>query len=408
MYKKFKLAFLLFSLLILLLTFSSCEEPELESKEPMSVCVLYGNTRNVGVIEYDVLKDEITDMANSNSDCSVIVLDGKPNTYSYSKELSYPSAPWFMQKSSNDKYIENTVDDIIKCIPSDNEIDILSALQSAESVLSESKKKKKIVIFSSGISTAGELNFYKYPELIEQSPNVIVNMLTKSKSMPELKGVTVEWHGFGVVESPQEKLTKINEYRLKKIWNTILKKSGAKIEGNTIKSDISSDSNYDINEVRDGYPSVNTVAFPEIIEIDDTKVEFKINSDEFLNKKKAYRDLKPYANLILESGCKSFYLVGSTASDRSKEECIGLSNDRAKTVKKVLCHYKVPSFFLKTYGIGRENFGGEYKWRVNDLDANGILITDLAQKNRKVMIIEESSEKGKEFIQIWNNTMKKN
>lgn len=393
------------AMFLIILSFSACSETP--SDPDKSVCILYGNTRNVGLPRDDVLENEIEQMAEAVTNCSVIVIDGNSDTYSYSNTIKYPKAFFLTQESNNKKYVENIMQNIVKCTPDTEEIDIISALYSAEKELSKNNtENKKIVIFSSGISTTGELDFYNNPKLIEEEPEVIVNMLKKSNSLPDLDNAEVEWHGFGLVEEPQSRLTKTNEYRLKNIWEAILKACDAEIVGDSINAEIGSDINYDVEELKKDYRKVSVVDFPGIIEIDETRVEFQEGSDKFLDEEKVYKELEPYADLMLESGCKNFYLVGSTASDGDRSGCLSLSTERAEAVKDVLCSFGVPSSYLDVYGIGRENFGGNYGWRVNDLNSNGKLEGDLAQQNRKVMIIEKDSDKGNEFIKIWNDTMK--
>lgn len=403
-----------FSVLLLLAVIcSSCvkSEPENTGSEktnpalPENICILLGNTHNVARPDYDIMETEFAEMAEQGVNCSVIVIDGNPNLYSYSNNVRYPKALAFLQESNNKNYIDKIMKEIVNnCVPRTDEIDILGALRSAEKKLSAADTQKRILLFSSGISTAGALNFADNPKLIEEDPNVIVNMLKASQSLPDLTNVEIVWHGFSVVEEPQKQLSDINEYRLETLWRAILTACNATIV--SFESEVGAVSNYPIEEVKKDYPQVSVVEFPDVIDIDETKVQFKPRTAEFLDENKVYEELKPYAEMILQSGCKNFYLVGSTASVSSNAECLKLSTERAEAVKNVLCSFGVPASFLEIYGIGRENFGGEYKWRVNDLKADGKSLDEqLAQQNRKVMIIEKSSEKGMEFKQIWDTTM---
>lgn len=375
---------------------------------PENVCLLVGNTRNVLYPDKKVMKAELTQMAEQNANCFVITIDGNPNTCSRTFTVQYPESLAMFQDANNQKYIDKTATEIMQdCIPNEAEIDILGALRSAEKEFSKnSDAKKRIVIFSSGISTAGALNFAENPKLIEEDPNVIVAMLKASKSLPDLTNVEIVWHGFSIVEAPQEQLSALNEYRLKNLWEAILTACNATIH--SLESEIGTKNNGSAKVDKEKHPPVSTVEFPNVIDIDldETKVQFKPGSAEFLDEAKVHEELKPYAEIILQSGCKNFYLIGSTASFSTKENCLKLSTERAEAVKNVLCSFGVPASFLEVYGIGRENFGGEYKWRVNDLKADGKTLVDpLAQQNRKVMIIEKSSEKGVEFKQIWDATM---
>lgn len=408
---KFTSIFLIFLLLTAICSGCKKEPKNIESEttnaaQPENICILLGNTRNVARPDYDVMESEFAKMAEQGVHCSVIVIDGKPNLYSYSDTIRYPKALAFLQENNNSNYLSKIMKEIVNnCVPRTDEIDILGALRSAEKKLSEDKNtKKKILIFSSGISTAGALNFAENPKLIEESPDVIVNMLKASKSLPDLTNIEIVWHGFSVVEEPQKQLSDINEYRLETIWKAILTACNATIV--SFESEVGAVSNYNVEEVKKDYPQVSAVEFPDVIDIDETKVQFKPRTAEFLDENKVHEELKPYAEMILQSGSKNFYLVGSTASVSGNAECLKLSTERAEAVKSVLCSFGVPASFLEVYGIGRENFGGAYKWRVNDLKADGKTLDEpLAQQNRKVMIIEKGSEKGIEFKQIWDTTM---
>lgn len=398
------------SITLFMMIFSACGNGNEENDSDNlteSVCLLYGNTRNVGVPNYDELKKEIEQMSEGVTDCSVIVIDGEPNTVSYNNTIKYPKTIPIFKKSSDTRYINNVMKDILNCKPDTEEIDILSALYNAQKALSKDDGlKKKIVIFSSGISTTGILNFSENPKLIEEDPSSIVNKLNKAKSIPDLTGVEIIWHGFGIVEPPQENLTKINEYRLKNIWNAILKECNATIVGETINGEISDEQDYISEEFRKDYPDVSNAEFPTIIEFDETQVQFESGTANFLDENEVYKDLKPYADLIRESGCEKFYIVGSTASADNNDKCLALSYKRAEAVKKVLCSYEVSPSYFEVYGIGREDFKGEFEWRVNDLNTDGTLNETFAKKNRKVVIVEQQSKRGQDFIEVWNKTLK--
>lgn len=412
-----KIFSILFVLLLLLGSFLGCgyiknkqaekvNVPENNSPVPETVCLLIGNTRNVLYPDKKVMKSELAQMAEQSANCFVITVDGKPDTCSRTFTAQYPESLAMFQDANNQKYIDKTANEImLSCVPNEAEIDILGALRSAEKEFSKDKNtKKRIVIFGSGISTAGALNFAANPKLIETDPNDIVTMLKTSKSLPDLTDVEIVWHGFSIVEAPQKQLSDLNEYRLKCIWETILIACNATVC--SLESEIGTEHNGSANINKEKYPQVSVVEFPNIIEIDETKVQFKPGTAEFLDEVKAYEELKPYAEMIKQSGCTNFYVIGSTASFSTKEKCLTLSSERADAVKNVLCSFGVPESFLEVYGIGRENFGGEYKWRVNDLQADGKTLAEpLATQNRKVIIIDKNSEKGLEFKRIWDQTM---
>lgn len=409
-FKKIVSTVLVFVICVVLLLFSACSEgPTPETTN--AVCILYGNSKNAPLPDNNTLNEEIAQMAENNTNCSIIVIDGTSDSVSYKDTINYPKTAVDIVKESNNKdYVNQIINDINNaCMPKTEEIDIIGALYNANKVLlKENVSNKKIILFSSGISTKGVLDFSSDPDLINEDPQTIVNMLNESNSLPDLSGVTVVWHGFGVVEKPQERLTTSNEQKLKTIWTEILKACNVKNADESVTLDIGtvSDDEY-IKQIKENYPLVSAAIFSDDIVLDEERVEFKGDSAEFVDENKVYEELRPYAKLMIESKYKKFYLIGSTASVGSNDGCIRLSYDRAEAVKKVLCSLGVPESYLDVYGIGRENITGDYKWRENDLNEDGTLNEEVARKNRKVMIIKEDSKTGKEFMDIWNTKMNK-
>lgn len=401
--KKIALILTIMMICAILLLFAACSKTE---PDPTSaVCILYGNSRNVPVPSMKVLSEEVAQMANATTYCSVIVIDGSADATSYTSTIRKPdSAIPFIDTGNNEKYINQVVNDIRKdCVPDTPEVDIIGALQNAKKVLDkENVENKKIVIFSSGISTDGELDFAKQPELIFEEPETIVGNLKSANALPDLNGVTIVWHGFGVVEAPQKKLTQALERRLVDIWSAILKAANVANPNDAIKLDIGTDKNSEIiAKSKEDYPLVTSVVFDYIIELSEEKVEFKEESDEFVDEEKVYEELQPYAELMMESEYEKFYVIGSTASDGDDAGCIDLSIKRAVAVKNVILSFGVPESYLETYGIGREILSGEYIWHINDLNPDGTLNAELAPLNRKVMIVVADSDYGEEFNKIW-------
>lgn len=405
--KKLMLTGTFFIACLVLLLFSACDCGS-DNEVTDAVCILYGNTNNTPLPDNSILNEEISQMAEDKTRCSVIVIDGAADTVSYKSTIEYPQTLFNIDKeNSNKEYVNRVIKDINSdCVPKTKEIDIINALYNANKVLSkEEVANKKIILFSSGISTEGVLDFSSNPDLINEDPQAIVDMLEKTNSLPDLNGVTVIWHGFGVAEEPQDKLTAANEQKLKNMWNAILKACDVKNADNSVELDIGTKS--DGEQIKCDYPLVSTAVFSDDIVLDEEKVEFEEESAEFVDEEKVYEELQPYAKLMMESNYKKFYVIGSTASDGSNDGCIELSYKRAEAVKKVLCSFGVQDSYLDVYGIGRENFIGDYEWRVNDLNDDGSLNKEVAPNNRKVMIIKADSKVGKEFIDLWNTNMKK-
>ncbi|MBR1811610.1 MAG: hypothetical protein IJ766_08205 [Clostridia bacterium] len=286
-------------------------------------------------------------------------------------------------------------------MPKEDEIDILKGLASGAKAFSKSAEEKELIVFSSGISTEGVLNFAEHPDWIEKKPSEIVDMLDQTKSLPDLSDVHITWYGFGDVEGAQKELSDFNYYRLKNIWKAILEASGVRDAASVFDDMLAIED--ESAEAPKEYPPVTPVDFPEMIVIDEKDIGFVRDSANFSDEQKAIDALEYYAQCINDIG-HTFYIVGTTATADTIENCFLCSQERADAVKKILCEsYNVPEALLQTYALGQINLGGEYAWRYADLDGNNKLIPDIAQKNRRVMLIDATSETGQKFLQDWTS-----
>ncbi len=392
---------------LIILTFSACSGSSSVSKNDNSTaaCILLGNTNNVRTPSSKTLESELIYIAQNQGECSVIVIDGEPDEISFTKSLKFPKRIGKSeQQANNESYVKSKMEDIMKCTPKEEEIDILKALsEGGKALKNKDAKNKKLIIYSSGISTAGLLNFAQNPNLLYEKPEEILKTIENNKSCPDFSGIDVVWYGLGDVDDNQEKLNDYDFGCLKEIWSAILEKGGVEITDSTFNETPPIESSNDFDVEKKSFPSVSIVDFTGLIVITDKEVSFNSGKATFKYPKAAESYLKDCAENIMHSPNHSFYVVGSTASADTNEKCMNLSIKRAQAVKNVLCRFGVPSSELIIYGIGRETLSGSYNWRVNDLDKKGKLIENKAQKNRKVMIIDASSDMGKDFLRQYKS-----
>lgn len=414
-YRIRKIMSLILIAVISLTIFSSCEEKGEDPQETSDVvteieeeivttCFLLGNTANMPEIDIDILEEEIKTLAGTNEKYCLIILDGEPEIND-KKDVTFPKR-FFNQKKNNEKVIQKHIEGIASTIADDPEIDILEGLDMASRALSGSKEKKRLIVFSSGLSTAGDLNFAKTPELISKRPTEVVDMLNATKSIPDLSGIDLVWYGLGDVAGEQEKLSNMNKFQLKSIWSEIItasKPASAVFD----KTPPQKDSD-EYGEEAAEYPEVSPVTLPTVLTIAETEIGFEANEAILKDRNKAIEIMAYYADCIKAAG-HDFYVVGSTATYGTVEGCRLLGEQRADVVKDILCKdYSVSGDSLYTYSIGQMNLGGNYEWRLNDLDENGKFVEEIGAKNRKVMIIDAESEDGKRFLQQWENSQHKN
>lgn len=367
-----------------------------------ATCFLLGKTANVKIPNTSLIRDELYQLSEDAQSYRVVILDGKPNEIDCQDTVYFPKRV-FNQKENNKKIIQSHLDRIMNLMPDDEEIDILEGLESGKKALSDSKSQKRIVIFSSGISTIGELNFVKNPDWIEKRPTEIIEKLKANYSLPDLSGIDLVWHGFGDVSEPQEDLTKFNEYRLKNLWIEILKACNVDEPEKVFIDSLPIKDNGDYNNSEIVYPKVTPVKFTSKIDITEEEIGFIANQASFRNERVAIESLKHYAECIKNSN-SCFYIIGSTATFGDPQKCLVLSEKRANAVKRILCdNYGIPEEQLQIYALGQNNLGGNYEWRCNDLNEDGSLNEEIAHKNRKVMVIDSNSEDGIKFLQAWKS-----
>lgn len=408
-----RLAVLFFMFITFMFLFAACggdkniTENNADSETQASVtrekaydtCFLLGKTKNVRLPDIDILKEELLKLVGTEKYYSVVVLDGNPDSSDFKGKISF-SNRLFNQKKNDQEVLNAHLKRIAEIMPKEKEIDILKGLDSARKALF-SCENKRLVIFSSGISTSGELNFAKDPQIIEELPSETVKRLEKSKSLPDLSDIEIIWYGFGDVSGKQKELNSINYFRLKKIWIEILRKCGVSDPESVFVDSLPVLHSEDIYDTELEYPDVSEVKFPGIMSIEEDEIGFEKDKATFKNKKAAIKALNYYAECI-DNSSGVFYLVGSTATIEDFQYCQELSYKRAKAVKDLLCGtYEIPADRLKIFPMGNINLGGEYEWREYDLNSDGTLNEEVAPKNRRVFIIEAGSEEGKLFIKQW-------
>ena len=80
------------------------------------------------------------------------------------------------------------------------------------------------------------------------------------------------------------------------------------------------------------------------------------------------------------------YIIGTTASG-NEDFCHQLSGKRAEVVRDVLIEMGIPAERMQAVGLGFRD-----PWHLTDIDAEGNWIEKNAACNRKVMIVDQSSE----------------
>lgn len=332
--------------------------------------------------------DSIYKACYSYGDFSAIVVDGNPQICA-SYEIKRPDkmVDSSKHKSIAEDYTNQVSSSLSDAVAQAPEVDTLQAILMSANALNESDCEiKKMLIYDSGLSTAGLLNFAE-KNIIDADPQVIVERLNEFNAIPDLSGIDVSWVGLGEVCENQTRLTTSYKAKLQAIYEAVLKAGNA----NSIDFDTSPLT----NETSDfDFPNVSEVVIPQdsigdditIIKFDSETINFQKDTVEFIDKNAAKKALDGVADKLINNQSLNVVLVASTATYGTVVSCENLAEKRGNAVKKLLVEMGVNHSQLRIYALGQ----AESKLRVDDLDSKGNLIPGEAEKNRAVFIINEN------------------
>lgn len=392
------LSVLLISVFVLSSMFmlAGCSGKEEMPSEPESTAIVLGNHKHFPMLSLNIpsISSVIYDTCLSYGRVTAFVADGnaflvgdytinEPNVKvdnTKRKQLAQRNCDQIMSECSNAK-------------AKTPEIDTLYAITQAAKSIQGSSGNKTLLIFDSGLSTTGLLNFVEQ-NLIDADPDKIVEQLGEKHYIPDLEDINVVWTGIGQTCGDQTPLTENYKYKLEKLYNAILTAGGAKVTFN--HEPIQGDE-------PEGVPECSVVpviedsldingALPEVVKFDETKISFVSDKAEFVSESDAYEALKPIADILVKNTDVKVLIVGSTATDGTPEDCRKLSQMRADKVKDTLIALHVNPNQLSTYGAGQS----QTPFRVDDIK-DGKLIETEAAKNRAVYIVNSDSAVAKAF-----------
>lgn len=328
----------------------------------------------------------VYDTVRSSGTTTIIEVDG--DSYTVDKITSdIATSLSEAKKASIAKQITKQILSIADAaVPKTAEVDVLGGLIEAARNLDKSCDEKTVLYLGSALQTAGYLPFASQ-NLFDADTNDIISQLTEMDAIPQFpEGTRVMFAGVGDTAAPQDDLSYTQVAKLKGIMQAICEAGGASVE--FITSTPLSDANtadfphVSTVTVYEDYVSGGAITGP--LKIDPTQISFVANSYKIKDKAAAKSFLKPYVQSINATD-EVIYICGTTATVGSNESCIEFSQMRAQAVCQLLCEMGVDPSRLVPIGLGYDN-----RFHVPDIDGNGSLNNDAAQKNRLVLIIPES------------------
>lgn len=311
---------------------------------------------------------------------SLVITDGNPQVIGpvrFDEEKANS-----VQQEKTDKKKSAEVAEMVKsAAASTPETDLISALSlSARLAASGTAEDKQIVIRHSGVNTADSLPMQEL-DLVSSDITDLIDQLDAEALIPDLQGVKIHFFGLGDVAGSQQALSKKQVKWLQSFWQSFFERSGAEV---TFHADIVSG-----NALTNGH-SVTPVTPAEgvnFVKFSSKKVEFKPDSDDFLDEETARSAIAEVAAQMKE-GSAHYIIAGSTAKvdNHTQDGPARLSLLRAQAVRQVLVDAGVDAERLTCVGLGNEVTS------VRDMQEEA--------NNRAVYLVAEGQAQADEFLRV--------
>ena len=393
--KKISIIMIISVLTMCFIGLTGCSKPkEMELK---STSIVLGAHNNFPQIPYNTnsLYTSVYDAAYSWGNVSAVVVDGNP-TVQCNYNIQNPGknineAKKKQLAKSNASTILSNISQVKATVP---EIDTLKAIQlSADTLNTISEGSKSLLVFDSGLSTTGILDFSKQ-NILDCPPEVIIEQLKTMHAVPCLSGIDVTWVGLGQVCGTQEVLPSSYKHKLQTLWNEILVAAGANsITFDTTPLPLKENDfelpNCSVVPIVADCLELNSNSLPEAIKFDEnSSVKFKGDQAEFIDPTAAEDELLPIAQYLCSNPNECIYILGMTATVTGSNYGKELSMQRAEACKKLLLNNGVKETQLICIGLGQT----PNPLRVDDTNEQGIQIEEMARLNRAVFFIKNDSQ----------------
>ncbi|GAA3300466.1 OmpA family protein [Dactylosporangium vinaceum] len=280
-------------------------------------------------------------------------------------------------KKDTDAFVAGMFAEFEKVRAKEPQADPLQALSLAGQAAGEGGT---VVLVDSGLQTKEPLDFRN--GLLSADPAEVVQFLKDNRQLPTLQGRNVLLGGLAATVAPQPALDQSSHDRVIELWRAIATAAGAACVSVFDGSSAAKAASGDLPPVAEVIPPAKPIFVPcgQTTLANDGWVGFKPDEAEFVNRDAARQELSKLADLMLK-GRQHAELIGTTATDGTREGRLRLSVQRAEVVKSVLVELGVPADRITTGGVGNE-----WPGREPDIDGQGHLMPGPAARNRTVVV----------------------
>lgn len=344
--------------------------------QPGALAVIVGAHSNMVAPSLTAgVRDEIATASELGSPATVIVPDGSPAA-SATIDLATPNDnPLYKQDQVNQ--LNGLIDSTRADSP---EVDLLGAIALAARSVSDAAGPRTIIAIDSGLQTTGALRFQDQDgALLDANPGEVVDLLRRTRQLPDLTGIRVVFTGLGDTAAPQQTLPQPARAVLVELWKAIVEAAGGTVD--------IQEAPLPSTRTLDGLPPVSVVPValrsigpvPSVTVLRDGTVGFLPDQAVFRDPGQARTVLADYAREI-QNGRRAV-LTGTTASAGSEQGRLQLSRDRAAAVRELLISLGAPAGRIEARGLG-----SDFPGYIPDRDPQGNLDPLRAAQNRQVIV----------------------
>jgi hypothetical protein len=208
-------------------------------QEPYSVVIVPSPGTGIKTINIDdnpELNARIDRVIRTYGFAAIVIADGNPANQIKTFDFSV-FRPDTAERLINDKAVSENVtrlrqlffEELRNARNQTSERDLIESISLSSRILSSrpSDEVREIVVLSSGLSTAGVLNFSDDNEWLYSDATGIIDILQSNRSLPNLEGILVSWgHMFDVCGVVQEVIPGLQRENLKSTWRLIVESGG--------------------------------------------------------------------------------------------------------------------------------------------------------------------------------------
>lgn len=368
----------------MLFVLTGCDSDTEKNVTKENVSIVVGANQNTYQHNFTFIKNDLIKVFKNGGEINIISCQGTPTL---EKNISTKMLDNKMDNEKAEyeinKHTSRTIEILDKIVANNEQIDVIRSIQMAANTIEENEGNKKIIMFISGISTAGELDMSD--KIIDDIDiENTITALENADCLPNLKGIDVICYSMGYVGDEQY-LSSKGKKTIENLYKLLIKKCGAK--------SVKISKKLPNTKLYKNVPKVNIVESKKIdslVQINHDLIDleseniYKLNNVTFeaekailLNESAAKKEINILCEYLKKKKNINITLLGTTAKDGDIKDRIKLSSDRAQVIAEMMYDMGIEKSRITIIGLGYEN-----DFHINEYDENGNFVDAIAQNNR--------------------------